>query len=310
MNNTLKRFFVSALMVLVCITLVACNKDDATAKNNGVPFGDKYIDINGTQKINASMDALQMYEVGVKNYIRNVDFVASKQLANITTNAPIVGTMTQKLDSLKIKQDKIYYLDLNTFTMSGSPNVKIADRSLYQNGEYKVQSANKKNIVVDKKSGTSSVKAWPENETFGSLKAGLKKYPNDPTRINMFIINSDTVKSSTKPEYDAKSKTYTFDLVLDIETATEDYLENMKYQTKKGGISNAKITFKKLKLTVVMWDNGLIRTIATEEAYNVVATVLGSNVDSKTDLFSTTYFTYDRSEININNYTGYFKDKD
>ena len=47
-----------------------------------------------------------------------------------------------------------------------------------------------------------------------------------------------------------------------------------------------------------MWENGLIKTIGCEEAYEVKA--IGTT--NKTNLLATTYFTYDRTEININNY--------
>lgn len=306
MNKTLRHFFVSALMVLVCITLVACGNNAAKVDNN-VPLGSKYPNSTGTQKLNSTLSALQMYEIGVKNY-NKADFAASRQLADITTES-MLGTMNQYLDSLKIQQDKKYYLDLYTFTTAGSPNIKIADQSIYQINketgkyEYKVRSVDKKNnIVVDKKNKECSVKNWPTPKTFASLKAGLKQFPNDPTRVNMYIVNSNTVKSSTKPEYDAKNKTYTFELVLDVETATVDYLENMKYQTKKGGVSGATITFTRLKLNVVMWDNGLFKTITSDEAYNVTAKVMGIESKNSTELLGTTYFTYDRSEINIDDY--------
>ena len=116
----------------------------------------------------------------------------------------------------------------------------------------------------------------------------------------MYIVNSKTLKSATKPVYDAKNKTYKFDIVLNIDTATKDYLNVMVYKTTKGGIKvQAKdIKFTKLKIKVEMWENGLIKTIGCEEAYEVKA--IGTT--NKTNLLATTYFTYDRTEININNY--------
>ena len=140
--------------------------------------------------------------------------------------------MTQKLDCLKIKQDNIYYLDSSTFTTKGTPNIKMSDQSIYENGAYRVRSAEKGDIKVQK--GEMTVAKWPETEYFDSLENGLVKYPDDLTRINMYIVNSKTIASATKPVYDAKNKTYKFSLVLNINTATEDYLNVMEYKTKKG----------------------------------------------------------------------------
>ena len=293
MKRTLKSFFVSALMVLVCLTLVAC-ANDSDVVPTVTNLGEKYPEINGAYKINKDMIALKMYEAGVKNF-NEVDFVATHQIGNITTKS-ILGEMTQKLDCLKIKQDNIYYLDSSTFTTKGTPNIKMSDQSIYENGAYRVRSAEKGDIKVQK--GEMTVAKWPETEYFDSLENGLVKYPDDLTRINMYIVNSKTIASATKPVYDAKNKTYKFSLVLNINTATEDYLNVMEYKTKKGGITPKGIKFTKLKLTVVMWDNGLIKSIANEEAYKVNA--LGTT--NKTSTIATTYFTYDRAEININNY--------
>ncbi len=297
MKRTLKSFFVSTLMVLVCLTLVACGKDIDTDAVSEVPFGDKYPEkVNATYKITSSMAALQMYEVGVKNF--NVaNFVATQQLGNITTKS-MLGEMTQKLDCLRIKQDNIYYLDSNTFTTKGTPNIKMCDQSIYKDGKYKVRSANKGDIKV--KNGEISISKWQDVKTFASLTDGLNVYPDDLTRINMYIVSSKTLKSATKPVYDAKNKTYKFDIVLNVDTATKDYLNVMVYKTTKGGIKvQAKdIKFTKLKIKVEMWENGLIKTIGCEEAYEVKAL----STTNKTNLLATTYFTYDRTEININNY--------
>lgn len=297
MKKIFKNFFVSALMVLISVTLVACtgNKDDNEL--NQAPFGNAFPDrVNVKYKINSSMDALEMYEIGVKNF-NEQKFVASNQQGKIATKTPI-GTMVQKLDSIKIKQNNINYLDSYTYTIKGGPAVNIIDQSIYQNGKYRVRSADK----LDIKDETPIIKTWKPVEKFNSLKDGLKKYPNDPTRINMFIVDEDTVIDYTKPEYDAKNKTYSFDMDLDVDYATEDYLANMYYNVEKGGLKNAKITFTTLKLHVTMWSNGLIKEISTDESYEVKGSISIINATNTTSFVSSTYFTYDAKEININDY--------
>ncbi len=301
MKRTLKSFFVSALMVLVCLTLVACGQDIETDVEVTAPFGEKYPEnVTAQYKINKSMTALQMYEAGVKNF-KAASFVASSQLGNITTNNKLTGDMTQKLDCLKIKEDNRYYLGSSSYTIKGGPAIKMSDQSIYENGKYRVRSANSKDIKVEK-DGTMSVSKWPAVEVFESLGQGLQVYPDDPTKINMFIVNSKTLKTSTKPIYDAKNKTYKFNITLDLETATKDYIRVMEYKTKKGGVTPKGINFTKLRLTIVMWENGLIKSIGNEESYIVNA--LG--FENRTSLLATTYFTYDRAEVNTGNYFNQF----
>ena len=136
----------------------------------------------------------------------------------------------------------------------------MSDQSIYENGKYRVRSANSKDIKVEK-DGTMSVSKWPAVEVFESLGQGFQVYQDDLTKINMFIVNSKTLKTSTKPIYDAKNKTYKFNITLDLETATKDYIKVMEYKTKKGGVTPKGINFTKLRLTVVMWENGLIKSI-------------------------------------------------
>lgn len=309
MKKTLKGLFVSALMVLICLSLVACSHGgDSELPSLSIksPFSDEYPkNIANTLKVNGSMDALTMYKVGVRNF-NEVQFVASRQIGNIFTKSGIGKTIPQTIDSLKIKDNDRYYLETTSFSTEKLPVVneyiKIADQSIYENGKYRVRSATSKGMYV--KDDNLFVGKWPETENFASLSAGLAKYPNDPTRINMFIVDKSTIVKSTKPEFDAKTKTYKFNFELNIDTATKDYLKNMVYNTKKGGISSATekdITFTKLNLSVTMWDNGLIKEIASEEAYEV--SYFGTN---KTSLQSITFFTYDNKEVDVNKYFGQF----
>ncbi len=302
MKRTLKSFFVSTLMVLICLTLVACVKDTQTNElDSTLPFSDKYPEnVNTEYKISREMNAIEMYEAGVKNFLE-ADFVASHQLGNITTKS-LLGTMNQKLDCFKIKQDNKYYLDSTSYTVSGGPEIRMCDQSIYENGKYRVRSANSDDIKINKDKDGIIVSKWPATSHFSSLSEGLDSFPDDLTRMNMYIVNADTAKSFTRrPVYDAKNRTYKFSITLDISTATEDYIPTMVYKTNKGSslmnISGKDITFSRLRLTVVMWENGLIKSVANDEAYDIK--VFGG---SSTTLLATTYFTYDRAERNINNY--------
>ena len=300
MKKILKRLMVSALVLASSISLVACVNDPVDTSSN---IGDKLpSNINPKYSINKNMSALEMYEVGVKNY-NEMDYVASVQKGNIVSSA--VGMkVKQTLDSTKIKQDGKYYLD--TYVITQNPTlltrVDMMDQSVYEDGKYRVRSAGNSEISV--KSDENGVKygevnKWKTIDYFNSLEAGLDKYPNDPTRLSMYIVNNSTVTNQTKPVYDAKTNQYTFSLTLDCDKATVDYIENMYYNIKKNSATeNGVITFTSLKLNVVMWDNGLIKSITTNESYEI-AKAIGN---PKTTNIYTTYVTYDPKELKINDY--------
>lgn len=297
MKKSMKCFFVSALMLLVTISLVACGGNEIEATTNA-PFGVKYPERIKTKfSINASMSALKMYEVGVKNY-DEIDFVASRQLGTIITKTPI-GKLHQSLDAIKIKDNSKLYLESNTITTAGFPAINLIDQSIFENGKYRVRTA--KDISV--KDDMPIIKAWNSIKSFDSLAQGLKDFPNDPSRINMYTINEGSVVSSTKPVFDAKNNIYKFELVLDNSLATIDHIVNMKHNAEAGGIENPSIAFDSVKVTVEMWSNGLIKSIASDELYKIKGKVpVVGEKTNETALLATTYFTYDTTECNISNY--------
>lgn len=295
MKKILKRLMVSALILASSISLVACVNDPVDTSSN---IGDKLPNnISPKYSINKNMTALEMYEVGVKNY-NDMEYVASVQKGNIVSSA--VGMKVhQTLNSTKIKQNGKYYLDTYTITQSGIVSVDIVDQSIFEDGKYRVRSAEK----IDKKEvdgvKVANVTKWSDTQNFDSLQAGLDEYPNDPTRLSMYIVNNSTVTSQTKPVYDVKTNQYTFSLTLDCDKATVDYIENMYYNIKKNSATkNGIITFTSLKLNVTMWDNGLIKSITTNESYEL-AKAIGN---PKTTNVYTTYVTYNPKELKINDY--------
>lgn len=299
MKKSLKSFFVATLMLLVTITLVACSGSENEGIVSAAPFGTKYPErIKAKYSINANMNALKMYETAVKNY-NEIDFVASRQIGTIMTDS-IGGKLKQSLDSTKIKQDNKLYLETNTITIKKSgvlPAVNIIDQSIYEDGVYRFRSVDKNNISV--KDGTPIIKEWESTKKYNNFENACAdgQSPNNPSRINMYNINDKSLISSTKPIYDAKNKVYKFELVLDNSLATKDYIKNMEYNASKGGV-NSTISFTQLKLSVEVWSDGLIKSISTDETYDVKAVGL----TNKTAFVATTYFTYDKTECDIKNY--------
>ena len=288
MKNKIKKMLVSAILAVSTVSLVACtNVIVSTDSELGsrLPKG-----LSITQSINKNMSALEMYQAGVENY-NAIEYVGSQHKAQILSKA-LAFEIVQSLNSVKIKDNGSYYLDSETFTLDGIKKVHFVDQATYTDGKFTVRSGNKFKVT----DGIGKVVKWNPVETYDSLATALDKYPNDPTRMNMYIVNSDTVLNATSPIFDAKTDQYSFSLTLDPKTATVDYLKNMEYNTSNDPLTaGTPITFTGLRLDVVMWENGLVKSISVDEGYTMK--VLGST--TSTSNIGTNYFTYDKNELRL-----------
>ncbi len=287
MKKSIKSLLLGAVVAVTTVSLVACAvipPDMNSELGLKLPKG-----INPTHSINSSMSALEMYEAGLANY-NDVEYVGSHQKGQITSKTIGLNTV-QSLSSYKIQDNGSYFLDSETYTVSGLVKVHFVDQLRFGNGECKVRSANE--FAVEDSVG--SVLGWNAVESYPDIATAVKKYPNDPTRMNMFIVNESTVNSSTAPVFDAKTGQYTFTMDLNVATATTDYVKNMEYNMSNNSMTaGAEITFTDLSLEVVMWENGLIKSVSSDESYELP--VMGT---TKTNLKAKMYFTYDSKELTL-----------
>lgn len=108
-----------------------------------------------------------------------------------------------------------------------------------------------------------------------------------------FIFNGDTVKhDSVEVTYNETFKYYTlyFELNLEDETARDLATEFPRATLRKIANSN-NIEYSLYKFTMEIWDNGLIRSIATEESWSGqisvwIMTLNGSSASTNKDYFS------------------------
>lgn len=308
MNNILKKIAVGATLLAVSVSLVACVKSvDETVTAN---IGDKLPDgIKAKYSVSADMSALDMYFTGRKNYYY-MDYAGAQQVGKIMSDAG-VGTLEQSLTSTRIRKgtktgnnaNPLYYLDCYTVSTSNSglvPKINIMEECVYdaKKDAYKTRSTTKVKLT----DGVAEARSWGKVEKY-KLEDALKDYPNNPTYMNMYLIKEDTLIDTTSPIYDAKLDQWTFSMTLDTVKATEKYyLKHMKHQTEAGGITNPKITFNSLKLDVVMWGNGLIKSITNTESYVVEGNKGPIEATTKTNFVATTYFTYDPQELDYDSY--------
>lgn len=278
------------LLVILSLALVGCNNNIPKGEYD---IGNSFPSVKGKYKLNKTQSAVAMYETGLKNY-DYLDYVGMFQAGNIKNDKSGLYATHLYLTSNRIKySDEDYvghYLDSYTQKIKCFLDVAIMEEAVVEDGEYRMRKAKKISVDDD---NVMEAKEWGEVEYFNKVSDAVKAYPNDPTKMNMFLVKANTVQSSTDPVYDAKNKTYSYTLELNARESTKDYVPVMEYNTKAQGFDAKNLKFNSVTMEVVMWNNGLFKSITTKEVYS--ASIMGIQMTLTNDL--TNYYTYDEEEL-------------
>lgn len=274
------------------VALTSCTREDVDAMSTVI--GEKLpSSINTKTKLNSSMSAQKMFEIGVENF-NNIDFAASYQTGTVETKAVGLET-TQSVLSKRVKDGEKVYLDSYTFSTEGLVEIKAMYEIASDANGNRRREADKIKI----ENGELNAKKWKATNYYDTYAELMKAMPNDPKRVSMVNVNSDTVKEMTKPEYDRKTGQYNFEITLIPDKATTDYVDLMKFMVANNGVKNATINFTEITLEVVMWDNGLIRSIVSRESYDLTGNMV-INIKGSSNSVMRTYFSYDQNELSYN----------
>lgn len=277
------------LAMVLGVALTSCTREDVDAMSTVI--GEKLpSSINTKTKLNSTMSAQKMFEIGVENF-NNIDFAASYQTGTVETKAVGLET-TQSVLSKRVKDGEKVYLDSYTFSTEGLVEIKAMYEIASDANGNRRREADKIKI----ENGELNAKKWKATNYYDTYAELMKAMPNDPKRVSMVNVNSDTVKEMTKPEYDRKTGQYNFEITLIPDKATTDYVDLMKFMVANNGVKNATINFTEITLEVVMWDNGLIRSIVSRESYDLTGNMV-INIKGSSNSVMRTYFSYDQNEL-------------
>lgn len=277
------------LAMVLGVALTSCTREDVDAMSTVI--GEKLpSSINTKTKLNSSMSAQKMFEIGVENF-NNIDFAASYQTGTVETKAVGLET-TQSVLSKRVKDGEKVYLDSYTFSTEGLVEIKAMYEIASDANGNRRREADKIKI----ENGELNAKKWKATNYYDTYAELMKAMPNDPKRVSMVNVNSGTVKEMTKPEYDRKTGQYNFEITLIPDKATTDYVDLMKFMVANNGVKNATINFTEITLEVVMWDNGLIRSIVSRESYDLTGNMV-INIKGSSNSVMRTYFSYDQNEL-------------
>lgn len=277
------------LAIVLGVALTSCTREDVDAMSTVI--GEKLpSSINTKTKLKSTMTAQEMFEIGVDNF-SNIDFAASYQTGTVDTKAVGLET-TQSVLSRRVKKGENAYLDSYTFSTEGLVEIK----AMYEIASDANGNRRREADKIEIKNGELTAKKWKDTNYYDTYDELLKAMPNDPKRVSMVKVNSDTVKEMTTPEYDRKTGQYTFEISLIPDKATTDYVDLMKFMVANNGVKNATISFTEITLEVVMWDNGLIRSIVSRESYDLTGKMI-INIKGSSSSVMRTYFSYDENEM-------------
>lgn len=296
-----------AIMVvaLTCVSFVACGgKDIDTTLPEG--FGSAQPTQEASVKITSDMSAIEMLMAAEENYY-NANFVASTSSGSISTKLLGAVEFKQFVKSDKIRNGSING-DYTQFSnnLSGSIGtmdlVKIWEETYITKtgdaSEILFRNVSKGNLVTDQNNATLSIKEGKDfnaTETFNDMKSYSDTKAADPSKIWMYDINENTyiADQTTAPVYDSATKTYSFTIVADPNTSTTEYQKQMMYMLKEqSGLTPGDFRFEEIKLEVVLWENGYIKSLKLTESYfmkvaGIISTSITLNSNTAYSYFST-----------------------
>lgn len=187
-----------------------------------------------------------------------------------TVSTKIGFSVTQDILAYRVvKGDTVYKLS----TSYGL--VKMGDERLVHGNTYLYRSATKVNSV----NNVEWSDAAPNTLT---KEAFLNRYGQRGNGLTGYILNDETILSSSYDGYDEQSGLYTFTYTLDNDKSPAYLLYEMR--TNSGSKNFAE--FKKAVITVSMDENWVVYSIKTDCAYNVPIAGNTPCKESMTEIFS------------------------
>ncbi len=245
-------------------------------------FGERRPSIAPTVQITSDMSAIEMLEVGVKNYY-GASYIASNSEGSFSTT--VMGlNFYQFVKSLTVRQGSSNG-DYKQFSnnISGSVGSSLVEIMIWEetaieknegsmqinfrkaNPEYLIanKTSNDYELVFEDGKGFDAIQSFSDMNDY-QLTASIV----DPTKIWMYDINESTYLSdwSTMPVNNGDG-TYTFKIVADPQASTVDYTKQMMYMLNSTVANAEDFEFRKIELEITMWDNGFIKDLNITESF-------------------------------------------
>lgn len=256
---------------------------------------------DGAVALTADMSAFEMLEAAVNNYYL-ADYAISQLVGSVDTYISALK-VTQVVDAAKIRSGKgdatgnnangaTYFADSISYSLFAKLYEKIvinSDNSIkYRNSDCDYVS----------RTDTLKIKEWYDIQSdFDGIPDFVEKKANNPTILWMYDLQSEFVEDSSTPIYDEETKTYRFALIFEPVKSTEEYVKTMWQQLEaNAGMGVKAVDFKQLGFQVVLWENGMIRSMRITESYNMSLDLKVTTLDSLVTLISNVQYSFAPNE--------------
>lgn len=197
----------------------------------------------------ASFSTLQKIDISLYK-LRVIDNYYASTSGKVTIpNVPFLGTLTQDVASMVIKEGDRYFLE----DISSSPVVKASNRYYqegakitYYNGTYK-----------DMTGGTYS----ESNKTDFSLKDFYENWGRTLDNPTLYVINENSISNEVA---NISEGDYHISLEMDTTISVSNYVKWMK---KTGGLGDYPV-FKQVKLDFVIDSSLNLKSLKIDEVYD------------------------------------------
>ena len=268
-----------------------------------------------------------MLEVGMANFY-NANYAINEYKGGV--NMTLAGTIKvdQEVQSSKIRNGKgdadgnnangaTYFADNKSYSMFA----KIYEKFVIKPDSWTRKAADKGDIEFTKpgkkvtkiNNGDTSIKRndkagrlgywYVDGNKFGTennyenLADLVTANSNKPTILWMYELSADKIQKKIDPIYVAEEKCYKFAFDFKPTESTEKYRQVMLVQLESNaGMPIEGLGFNQLVLEVVMWENGMLRSINVVENYQMKMVLAGVKINSAVVLTATQLFSYNPNE--------------
>ena len=245
-------------------------------------------DLEPTAAINGEMTSSEMLQAAITNYYGS-DFALQKKSGSIETS--IVGLSVEQLvESVTIREgaadgNHSIYMRNQSSTMADSSMLDVrywdeidyiksdSSEEVYRRtvgaSDYKLFTIHdKNNALIDWWLGWTEGESYASPTKYNSLNSFVAQNSFDPTSILMYDLSQQNISSMTDPVYHADRETYTFDITLSAEAAT-DYAEWWRAVLAANEQSPSEMEFTSVTLKFEIWDNGFLKNVTAQDNFHI-----------------------------------------
>ena len=264
--------------------------------------------VTPTYAISSTMTAGEMFEAAVNNY-RAADYAAYICIAGGFDGKIGPISISQTIQSFKVRDGRESDSNVKYYGYNRTGGLISVYEDYYRDSTgIKYRNANntkKYNTQVTMTNGLYRDFSFVTAKTYNDVVEYASKaelYTNEAIDYESFLPYyscSSITNNDSAVIYDAENGTYSFSIILDVNSINGNINPLIENMSKKSGMSITKYEYKTIELKCVVYSNGFFKYIAVNEVIDITAenTGLGNAVDmNDVDNRYVLEYSFDRAE--------------